>query len=507
MKIHFLGACLEVGRSCIVAECGKHNIMMDCGIKLEKAGDEYPLITPEIVKSLSAVVITHAHIDHSGFLPVLFKMGYKGPIFATKPTRDLTQLLLADSLKIGETEGKAIFSEKDLLNCLKHFEYMEYKQKKKIAPDIFITLFNTGHVVGSSGVMVQHGKETLYYTGDLCVRSSNVLNGADTNIGKIDYLIIESTYGSKKDVNPALKVSSKRLADIIKQTINRGGKVLIPTFGVGRGAEIMMTIDNYMKSGYLPKVPAYLGGMITKANKIYRQNVLWLKEEIPKRILLADDDPFKSPNFSEPKRKDKKDVFEQKSAIIVATSGMLTGGPSVQYFEKLAPDHRNTVVLVGYQAEGTLGRELYEHNPVVTMRNGREVKVNCKIENISFSAHADHPQLVEFITKIEPRHIFIVHGEHEKIDEFKKELSGKFSAHNPRLGETFDVGREVVHSHTHTAKYVPKREPVRQSYAQNGKGHGKERRKSGFPPQQKMPFRKGYRPYRSRPKIRNPRVL
>lgn len=453
-----------MGRSCIVVECGKHKVMMDCGVKLEKAGDEYPLITPDMVKGLNAVVLTHAHLDHTGFLPVLFKMGYDGPVFATKPTRDLAQLLLADAHKIAISEKKQIFSEQDLLNCLKHFEYMEYRQKKKIAPDTFVTLFNTGHVVGSSGVLLQHCEETLYYTGDLCMRNSNVLNGADTNIGKIDYLIIESTYSSKKDVNPSLKVSSKQLADVIKQTMHRGGKVLIPTFGVGRGMEIMMTIDNYIKSGYLHKVPAYVDGMITKANKIYRQNVLWLREEIPRRILLADDDPFRSQNFSEPKRKDKKDVLEQKSVVIVATSGMLTGGPSVRYFERVAEGHNNAVILVGYQAEGTLGREVYDKNPVVMMPNGREIKVNCRVEKISFSAHADHPQLIEFISKIgRLKHIFIVHGEHEKIDEFKKELSEKFCVHAPRLGETFEVGTETVHVHTHTAKYVPIYEKPKQA--------------------------------------------
>lgn len=440
MKIKFLGAGQEVGRSCILVNCGKRKILLDCGIKLGGQREAYPNIDEKLAKKIDAVIITHAHLDHCGFLPHLYAMGYHNPIYATKPTRDLAHLLLADYMRIAKSEHKKIFTNDDLIRCLQDFKYLEYYKKHKIFKNTSVTFHPTGHILGSCGIRLQYRDTSLYYTGDLSGRDTNLLDKADSEIEDFNYLIIESTYGGKNDIIPSLKSSSRKLADLIKSSIKKGGTILIPAFGVGRSQEVMIIIDNYMSSGYLPSVPCFVDGMIKKANRIYRSNVLWLKEEIPKRILLARDDPFESKRFQSPRTKDRSDVLRNRTCLIVSTSGMLTGGPVLHYFERLAKDPKNTLILVGYQAEGTLGRELVNGNKYVFLPNGNEVDVRMKIKQLNFSSHADRNQLVEFVSKIpKPGKIFLVHGDREKMFDFAKELKKKYRVITPKNNEEFSL--------------------------------------------------------------------
>lgn len=436
MQVRFLGACQEVGKSCFLVEAGEHKILLDAGVKFGEKRDEYPTL-PCSAREIDAVVITHAHLDHSGFLPVLFARGFRGKVYATKPTRDLCQLLLADYLKISKAQHKAVFSNHDLVTCLKHFELMEFWRKKKIFEHVSLSLYRSGHILGAAMARLEHAGKSLLYTGDLSLRDSSLIRGADTELEDSDYLIMEATYGSKKDVLPSLKNASKQLAETIHETNRRGGKTLIPTFGVGRGAEVMVLVDNYIRSGYLKNTPAWLDGMIIKANRIYRQNVLWLKEEIPRRILLAEEDPFKTQNFQVPHSKTRSEVFSEQNGVILATSGMLKGGPSVYYFSKLAEDARNTVLFSGYQAKGTLGRRIEDGDKYVTLPNGRPLDVKLRVASVQLSAHADYRQLMEFLDKIKkPQKIFLVHSDVEKIFEFAEEARRKhYHAVVPELGQ------------------------------------------------------------------------
>jgi len=296
MKLNFLGACREVGRSAILVETNDKNVLLDCGINLggEEREERYPYITDEVMEKLDSVVISHAHLDHSGYLPHLYARGWRGNVYTTKPTRDLMQLLLADYLFIAKENDRAEFTMQDINNLMRDIKHIDYNEKINLSKETKLSLYNAGHILGAAMVKIEDSEKSLLYTGDFSYRPTNILEKAESNVGPIDVLISESTYGGKKDKLPSLKKNSKRLAKEVKKTVQRGGKVIIPSFGVGRAQELMITLDNYMQSGFIPNTKGYIDGMIKKANSIHRQNVLHMKEEIPKRILMAQENPFRS---------------------------------------------------------------------------------------------------------------------------------------------------------------------------------------------------------------------
>ncbi len=377
----------------------------------------------------------------TGFAPFLVEKGFKGKFLVTKPTRDLMQLLLADYRKIGKMKGKQIFSESAMKKALKRTELIKFRDPQKFG-GIETTFFNSGHIIGSSSIRLDDGRRSLLYSGDLNYRETTLLPPADTDIPETDVVIMESTYGSKEDRLESLKKTQRRLAEKVKETKKRNGKTLIPVFAVGRGQEIMITLQNYIESGFLPKTKGFTDGMVNKATRIHRQNSKWLKEEIINRILSAADDPFESDYFEIPSTRNKRNVLKYPDSVILATSGMLTGGPSVGYLEELAGDKKNRVILVGYQVEGTLGRELLDgvQKVVVTDEKGNQKKldVKCDVENIHFSAHADYQQLMQYAQDLPDfKQLFTVHGEASKTVELAETLEDKLdiSAKSPSLDE------------------------------------------------------------------------
>lgn len=434
MKLNFLGACREVGRSAILVETNDKNVLLDCGINLggEDREERYPYITDEVMEKLDSVVISHAHLDHSGYLPHLYARGWRGNVYTTKPTRDLMQLLLADYLFIAKENDRAEFTMQDINNLMRDIKYIDYGEKVNLSKETKITLFNAGHILGAALTKIEDSDKSLLYTGDFSYRPTNILEKAESDVGPIDALITESTYGGKKDKLPSLKKNSKKLAKEVKKTVQKGGKVIIPSFGVGRAQELMITLDNYMQSGFIPKTKGYIDGMIKKANSIHRQNVLHMKEEIPRRILMAQENPFDPQHFESPRTKDRSDVTENdEPAIILTTSGMLTGGPVVQYLKKLAGNPDNKIILVGYQVEGTPGRNLQEGSNKIELPSREEGKkteidIKAKVKSLHFSAHADRKQILEFISNIpKPDKIFLVHGEEEKAKTLNRKLEEK----------------------------------------------------------------------------------
>lgn len=436
MEVSFLGAAREVGRSAILLE-GKKKTLLDCGLKLD-ADDEFcPLIEQKTIRKLDAVVLSHAHLDHSGFLPGLYEQGYRKKVVLTKPTRDLTQLLLADALRINE--GEMPYGERDVARFLASTQMLEYGERAGS-----FVLHDAGHILGSALVEVNEQKRVLY-TGDLNTRPSRLLEGAKTGLAA-DALIIESTYGAPGDSLPSLKDSGAYLSNSIKETLRRGGKILIPTFAIGRGQEILFTLESYMRSGGIPRAPIYLDGMIKKALRIYRHNAIYLKREVQRRILTSEDDPFNSELYAYPEKKDRSDVFAAGPCVILSTSGMLNGGPILTYIKALGGDPKNKIILVGYQAKGTRGRELLEGADELEIDGGR-APINMQIDEARFSGHCDHKDLMEFIKQVKGlKKIFIVHGEEEKTLEFAQAIEQwahkakrAISVEVPRLGETHKI--------------------------------------------------------------------
>jgi predicted metal-dependent RNase len=305
-------------------------------------------------------------------------------------------------------------------------------------------LHEAGHILGSALVEINEQKRVLY-TGDLNTRPTRLLEGAASGLSA-DALIIESTYGAPSDVLPSLKDSGAYLANSIRETLRRGGKILIPTFAIGRGQEILFTIENYMRSGGIPHAPIFLDGMIKKAQRIYRHNAIYLKREVQRRILTSEDDPFNSELYAYPEKKDRSDVFASGPCVILSTSGMLNGGPILSYIKALGDNPKNKIILVGYQAKGTRGRELLEGADELVIDDER-TPINMQVDEARFSGHCDHKDLMEFVKNTKGlRKIFVVHGEEEKTLEFAQAI--EHWAHKakrnvdvvvPRLGETHKV--------------------------------------------------------------------
>ncbi len=413
MKFAFYGGAGEVGRSCISVSDDEHHILLDCGIKLGET-IEYPSFNEWA--SLNGIVVSHAHLDHCGYLPHVYSAGYSPRVYSTKPTRDLMEVLLYDYYRISKSNNLKLFSSKDVGNVMKNISIADYHNKFNIGFDV--EFFNAGHILGSSMVRIN---DSVLYSGDICMRNTRVLDRCELGL-EAETLIVESTYGKKDDRIPSYKESYSKMISIINETLDLGGFVLIPSFAVGRAQEILLALDDYMRSGLLRKVKIYVDGMIWKAMRIYRHNAYYANEDIKKRILMSDSDPFKSPNFFRPRSRHRTDVLKEP-CIIVTTSGMLSGGPVLSYLEKLASDDKSTLLFVGYQADGTLGRRILEGERNIVL-NETELNLAMRVEQVRLSGHADFNELLQFIKSIKGlENIFLIHGEDSDLPEYLKDYN------------------------------------------------------------------------------------
>lgn len=436
LRVSFYGAAEEVGRSCMLIESERTRILLDAGIKLGKI-IEYPKIPPHLINEIDAVVLSHTHLDHSGYLPHLFSSGYTGKVYATKPTIELTNVMLSDYISLSKPKD---VTNKTMELLHKSYEIVEFREPFKIK-DLGIEFFQSGHILGSAMVRVSDGKRTMLYTGDMNLAKTRLLGGADTRGLSADTLMMECTYGSKKDVFEPESVTINKMLKSINETIKTGGKVMIPSFAIGSGEQVLLMLDDYMNSGVLQKVPIYIDGMINKAMRIHRHNVIYAKKELQMRILMSDYDPFRSPNFVPVESKGARSDVARKDegCIIVTTSGMIVGGPILFYLSKLAGNPNNKLLQIGYQAPGTRGRELQDGAREISI-DGRKTRVELAIENYHFSGHGDRPQLDLLLKRVRGlRRVFLVHGEKEKLVEFRGDISRKFDAIIPKQGERYEV--------------------------------------------------------------------
>lgn len=435
MELYIYGGAHEVGRNCyMLHEKGKY-IMLDCGVKLGEQ-TEYPEIPDAMGKHMHDIVVTHAHLDHSGYLPHVFKEGLKPNVHATKPTKDLVAVLLADYARLGKgvRKGSESFTQRDVDNVMNNFRLHEFKQPFHSGHGFKVSLLNAGHILGSAMALVE-GEKRVLYTGDISVRGTKLLDGCDRNF-QCDTLIMESTYGNEE--LPAVKETMKKLVHEIKETLKEGGHVLIPSFAVGRGQEILLLLESYMKSGAIPETKIYIEGMIGTGMKITRQNLGYAKEEIKNRILMSDDDPFRSKYFHTPHRKDRDDVFEEPS-IVVSTSGMLTGGPALGYVTRMAPDPKNKIIFMGYQAEGTRGRKILEGAKEVEI-DYKMVKMRMKVREIRISGHSGKSELIQFVKGIKGlKKVVLIHGEEDALKSMQESLQKSYEVVVPSIGEEIKV--------------------------------------------------------------------
>ncbi|HIP63524.1 MAG TPA: beta-CASP ribonuclease aCPSF1, partial [Archaeoglobus profundus] len=427
VRVTFLGGAREVGRSCYLLQTPESRILIECGINVGNIHQSPYLYIPELqpLDSIDAVVITHAHLDHCGLVPLLYKYGYKGPIYLTPPTRDLMVLLQLDFLEVAGREGIPVpYSSQHIREALKHTITIDYGEVTDISPDVRLTFYNAGHILGSA-IAHFHIGDGLYnvaFTGDFKFERTRLFDRAETNFPRLETLIMEATYGGSQDIQPTRREAEERLINIVNETIKKGGKVLIPTFAVGRSQEVMVVLEEAIRNKKMEDVPVYLDGMIYEATAIHTTYPEYLNANLRDLIFHHGINPFISENFIKVDSPSKRqEVIDDPSpAVILATSGMLNGGPVMEYFRALAPDEKNTLIFVGYQAEGTLGRKIQKGWKEIPFPvNGRRevIKVRMRVETVDgFSGHSDRRQLISYIRALNPKpeKIIVVHGEENK---------------------------------------------------------------------------------------------
>lgn len=465
MKVSFLGAAETVTGSCYLCEIDQIKLLIDCGMfqggsQAEELNYNEFLFNPT---DIDFVLLTHAHIDHSGRIPQLVKRGFQGRIITTNATKDLCSIMLPDSAFIQETETEwvnrkrqragrplveSLYTRPDAEEALKYFEGIEYNQIFHISSSIAIRFRNAGHILGSSilemWIREKNGEMKLVFSGDLGSKNSPLLNHP-TLIEDADFVIMESTYGNRlhKDThNKAL-----HLLDIILETVEKGGNVVIPSFAIERTQEILYELNKLKeaKTSKLREIPVFVDSPLAiNATKIFERNSAYLNEDTVE-LIKSGDNPFDFPNliFTETADESKAINFEKQSCIIISASGMCDAGRIKHHLKHNLWRPECTIVFVGYQAQETLGRRLIEGAKTVKLL-GEEINVQSRIYSIQgFSGHADQRGLLDWVGgfKQKPSKIFLVHGEEEATTELSKRISEDFEiqCQVPKLGQTIEL--------------------------------------------------------------------
>lgn len=438
IRVSYLGGARQVGRSCMLLQTPESRILLDCGIDVSSNDEAYPYLeAPELnIQELDAVIVSHAHVDHSGLVPYLYKYGYRGPVYCTAPTRDIMALLQLDTIKISRGEGKdPIYDTDDVKEMVKHTITLDYEAVTDVTPDIRITLYNAGHTLGSAMVHIHigNGLHNLLYTGDIKFAKTRLLSPAATQFPRLETMMIESTYGGKENVTETVKAQDQILQEIVKTTVARGGKILMPTLGSGRGQEVVVLVEDMIRTGMIKDIPVYIDGMVWDITAIFTAYPEFLNSTIRQQIFQKDNNPFLNKNIRQVgSQKERRQIIEEEgSCIILATSGMLVGGPSVEYLKQLGDDKRHSLVFSCYQGEGSLGRRIQRGEKEIIFREGQKEEVlhlKMDVHRIEISGHADRRELINFVQRLSPRpkRILINHGESGRSLDLASTLHKQF---------------------------------------------------------------------------------
>ena len=475
MKITFLGAAKTVTGSNFLVEAAGKKFLVDCGMYQGKITEELENSDPFIydVKDIDFMLLTHAHIDHSGRIPKLYNEGYKNPIYATKATCDLCEIMLPDSGHIQEVEIEwrnrkrmregldplpPLYTAEEAYNSLEIFRAVQYDDIVEIDDNISVRFNDAGHMLGSAIIEVwvtEDGKTTkAVFTGDLGNNDLPLLD-SPTMISNADYLIMESTYGNRLHMRNDDK--AKMFLDIVAETLEKGGKVVIPSFAVGRTQEILYEIDKlkedlgqdeefYKKYEKIMNVPVYVDSPLAiSATEVFKKNTELFEEEIQEKIKRGDNPlEFRELHFTQTAEESKALNMDTSPAIILSASGMCEVGRIKHHLKHNLWDPNNTILFVGYQAPGTLGRSIVDGATNVKIF-GEEIAVNARIEYIEgYSGHADQTWLLNFIWSFTnpPKHVFLVHGEEEGQEALKKKIeeTSECKVSIPNFGDSFELG-------------------------------------------------------------------
>jgi metallo-beta-lactamase family protein len=431
MKITFAGAADTVTGSRHLVEVGDQRILLDCGLfqgfKTLRERNWLPFPLP--ANEIDAVILSHAHLDHSGYLPVLCREGYRGPIYCTAPTRDLVEIMLLDSAHLLQEEAnfanrhgfskhhpaRPLYDVNDARHCLKQLRVVSWDTQIRVGR-VEASFVRAGHLLGAAIVRLTFQKRTLVFSGDLG-RKRDLLMPPPATVTAADVLLLESTYGNRRHPpeDPA-----EALARAIRETVARGGTVLLPSFAVGRAQALMLYIGRLMREGRIPKLPVFLDSpMATRATQVFKKHTSELRiDGADMKVLLACAKNVATPDES-------KALSQLKyPAIIIAGSGMATGGRILHHIKTFAPSARNHIVFPGFQVPGTRGAKLLSGDRT-TKIHGNYIDVNAQVSQIaSLSGHADADEILLWLRQFRraPREVFVVHGEREASDALRMRI-------------------------------------------------------------------------------------
>ncbi len=438
MKLKCLGAGQEVGRSGILI-LGSDNVLFDYGLKLhpkyrdKKNKDKYRITHEEkyteaplkIKEKLDAVILSHAHLDHSGDIPALYKNDNPN-LFVTEGTLDLSNLLWKDTLKIARFERRDPPYYRDhMIEANKSAFYLDLKQTVEITDNSKLTFYDAGHIVGSTISVLEMDNKKIMYTGDFRNTRSSLFNGYDNDLPEVDYLIIESTYGDA-DHKPREQVE-KEVIDAVKATLNRKGIVMLAAFAIERSQELIALLyKNNIKA------PIYVDGMGTKATRIFLEYPEYFKDhrEFKKAV--------NSVELVTNHRMRKEMAKDSSPKVIITTAGMLEGGPIMFYLKQYGDNKNNLLMTTGYQVEGTNGHRL--HTTGKMFIDDELFEPLCEIKHNSLSAHPDQGELIELVNLVNPKKVICIHGDPDAITKFRKELKDEgYETEAPKVGDTITL--------------------------------------------------------------------
>ncbi|MEX0569444.1 MAG: beta-CASP ribonuclease aCPSF1 [Candidatus Njordarchaeota archaeon] len=455
VRITILGAGQEVGGNAFLIETKESKVLIDSGVRF--SSDEYfpyfDFLDDALIEELDAIVVTHAHMDHVGLVPYLYKYGYRGPVYCTEPTKYLAVLVLRDYINVSMRQGFLMpYSISDIDEFLKHCVVLDYDKVYDIAPDIRLTLYNAGHIIGSALVHVHiaEGIHNIVFASDLKYSNSRLLDAGINVFPRVETVFLEATYSGKGDVHQPRRVAEGQLVALIKHAINNKSKILIPAFAVGRAQELLMTLWHvFMETKQVEPINVYTAGMIHEATGIHLACPSFLSKRIQHLILSKDMNPLLADFFiGVDSIEDISEICSREEpAIIISTNGMLQGGPIIEFLKYLSSNPNNILLFVSYQAPGTLGRQIQRGARTFRFISGdkvSEINIKMKIHSLKgFSGHSDHSELVKFIRDMQPnkpKNVVLIHGDVPKIYDLGKALHEmRINVMIPKNGDTVSL--------------------------------------------------------------------
>jgi metallo-beta-lactamase family protein len=434
--ISFLGAAETVTGSRYLIESDASRVLVDCGLfqgykKLRERNWAAPGFSAAAV---NAIVLTHAHLDHSGYLPRLMQAGFDGPVYCSAGTRDLLRILLPDAGYLQEEEAKfaaragyskhatplPLFTRRDAERCLKLIEVVDYDTTFTVTSEVSANLLRAGHIVGSASVRLQLPETSICFSGDVG-RPNDPIMSPPAPLRASDYLVVESTYGDRRHPNESALVE---LASIVRETIARGGSLVVPAFAVGRAQHLMHLLARLRLEGSIPQLPIYLDSpMAIDATSVFREH--------PEEHRLSRDECRQMCEVAQYcSSSDESRAIDASSGplIVISASGMATGGRVLHHLKRFLPDARSTVLLVGYQSSGTRGRSLVDGAQELKI-HGQYVPVRAQVRKLDgLSAHADYAETLAWLRQsaLAPRKVFVTHGEPAAADALRRRLREQF---------------------------------------------------------------------------------